>query len=227
MKSGKRLAVIFQNLNKENVNLAFTLRDLPKATTRSTSDAVGRKLPAARCLTSLADALDFRIGFSVLGIDLGIARNGRPGFCHTIDTATGPIACRSGRGRCARGSREGAPDEFAVPAGLVPGAVGILAALPAPLGSFDELFRPPALAGPLGTPLTPAVPAPAEPALGEPAAVPVPADGPLAAPPATPGRSAPPPEPPPTLRVGSQRAHQRDHHDHFMRAQILHRRDPR
>ena len=30
-----------------------------------------------------------------------------------------------------------------------------------------------------------------------------------------------------TLRVGSQRAHQRDHHDQFMRAQILHRRDPR
>jgi hypothetical protein len=39
------------------------------------------------------------------------------------------------------------------------------------------------LAGPDGTPLTPAVPAPAEPALGEPTALPLPADGPLAAPP--------------------------------------------
>jgi hypothetical protein len=92
---------------------------------------------------------------------------------------------------------EVAPDEFAVPAALVPGAVGVFAALPAPLGSFDELFRPPALAGPLGTPLTPAVPAPAEPAFGEPAAVPVPADGPLAAPPAEAPPADPPPVPPP------------------------------
>src|ERR1700750_3321571 len=47
-----------------------------------------------------------------------------------------------------------APDELAVPAALVPGAVCSFAALPAPLGSFTELFSPPALAGPLGTPLT-------------------------------------------------------------------------
>jgi hypothetical protein len=66
-------------------------------------------------------------------------------------------------------------------------------AVPAPLGSLPELLSPPAFAGPDGTPLTPAVPAPAEPALGEPAALPVPADGPLAAPPAPP---APPPPPP-------------------------------
>lgn len=87
------------------------------------------------------------------------------------------------------------PDEFAVPAELVPGVAVVFAALPAPLGSFAELFRPPALAGPLGTPLTPAVPAPAEPALGDPAALPVPVEGPLAAPPADPP-PAPPPEPP-------------------------------
>jgi hypothetical protein len=42
------------------------------------------------------------------------------------------------------------------------------------------------LAGPLGTPLIALEPAPAEPALGVPAADPVPADGPLAAPPADP-----------------------------------------
>ena len=78
------------------------------------------------------------------------------------------------------------PDELAVPALLVPGGGGdaTLAELPAPLGSLPELLSPPALAGPDGTPLTPAVPAPAEPALGEPTALPVPAEGPLAAPPA-------------------------------------------
>jgi hypothetical protein len=67
-----------------------------------------------------------------------------------------------------------APDELAVPALLVPGGGGeaTFAELPAPLGSLPELLRPPALAGPDGTPLTPAVPAPAEPALGEPAAPP-------------------------------------------------------
>jgi hypothetical protein len=76
------------------------------------------------------------------------------------------------------------PEELAVPALLVPGGGGeaTLAAFPAPLGSLPELFRPPTLAGPDGTPLTAAVPAPAEPAPGEPVAVP--ADGPLAAPPA-------------------------------------------
>jgi hypothetical protein len=80
------------------------------------------------------------------------------------------------------------PDELAVPRLLVPGAGGVatFAELPAPLGSLPELLSPPALAGPDGTPLTPAVPAPAEPALGEPAALPLPADGPLAAPPAPP-----------------------------------------
>jgi hypothetical protein len=89
------------------------------------------------------------------------------------------------------------PDELAVPALLVPGGGGeaTFAELPAPLGSLPELLRPPTLAGPDGTPLTPAVPAPAEPAFGEPTALPVPADGPLAAPPALP----PPPAPPPLL----------------------------
>jgi hypothetical protein len=66
------------------------------------------------------------------------------------------------------------PDDWAVPALLVPGAVGSLAALPAPLGSLTELFGPPGFAGPGGTPLMAAVPAPAEPALGEPAALPPP-----------------------------------------------------
>src|ERR1700716_1612005 len=76
------------------------------------------------------------------------------------------------------------PDEFAGRALLVPGGSGAASfdELPAPLGSLPELFSPPALAGPDGTPLTPAVPAPAEPALGEPAALPLPADGPLALP---------------------------------------------
>src|ERR1700722_5362629 len=80
------------------------------------------------------------------------------------------------------------PDELAAPALLVPGGGSetTLPELPAPLGSLPELFRPPALAGPDGTPLTPAEPAPAEPAFGEPTALPVPADGPLAAAPALP-----------------------------------------
>jgi hypothetical protein len=84
------------------------------------------------------------------------------------------------------------PEELAVPALLVPGGgEATLAEFPVPLGSLPELLRPPALAGPDGTPLTPAVPAPAEPALGEPAAVPEPADGPLAAPPALPPLAPP------------------------------------
>ena len=99
------------------------------------------------------------------------------------------------------------PDEFAVPKAFVPGAVGVFVELPAPLGSLAELFSPPAFAGPLGTPLTPAVPAPADPALGDPTALPVPAEGPLAAPPAEepplddapPPDDPPPPDPPPPL----------------------------
>src|SRR5450432_2267449 len=61
----------------------------------------------------------------------------------------------------------GDPEELAVPALLVPGDGGeaTLAEFPAPLGSLPELFRPPTLAGPAGTPLTAAVPAPAAPAL--------------------------------------------------------------
>lgn len=78
------------------------------------------------------------------------------------------------------------PDDCAVPEVLVPGAGGVasLEALPTPDGSLPELFKPPTLAGPDGTPLTPAVPAPAEPAFGEPTALLLPAEGPLAAPPA-------------------------------------------
>jgi hypothetical protein len=60
------------------------------------------------------------------------------------------------------------PDELAVPALLVPdGGAACLAELPAPLGSLPELFSPPEFAGPDGTPPTPDVPAPADPALGE------------------------------------------------------------
>jgi hypothetical protein len=44
-------------------------------------------------------------------------------------------------------------------------------ALPIPLGSLAELLTPPTLPGPAGMPLTPVVPAPAEPALGVPAAL--------------------------------------------------------
>lgn len=86
------------------------------------------------------------------------------------------------------------PEELAVPALLVPGGGGEASfdELPAPLGSLPALLRPPALAGPDGTPLTPAVPAPAEPAFGEPAALPLPAEGPLAAPPALPPLDPPP-----------------------------------
>jgi hypothetical protein len=84
------------------------------------------------------------------------------------------------------------PVEFAVPPLLVPGGEAVFEALPAPLGSLSELLRPPALAGPEGTPLTPAVPAPAAPALGEPTALLLPAVGPLAAP-APPVPLAPPP----------------------------------
>jgi len=83
---------------------------------------------------------------------------------------------------------------FAVPVVAEPGVVGTLDELPAPLGSLAELFRPPALAGPEGTPLTDCEPAPAEPALGVPAALGLPAEGPLAAPPAL-APLAPPPLP--------------------------------
>jgi hypothetical protein len=85
------------------------------------------------------------------------------------------------------------PDDCAVPALLVPGGGGelSLAALPAPLGSL------PALAGPEGAPLTPAVPAPVEPAFGEPSALPVPPIGPLAAPPVPAPPPVPVPVPPP------------------------------
>jgi len=79
------------------------------------------------------------------------------------------------------------PDDCAVPDELVPGADGeaCLDAFPAPLGSSLALLSPPGAAGPEGTPLTPCEPAPAEPALGEPAALPLvlPADDPPEDPP--------------------------------------------
>jgi hypothetical protein len=45
---------------------------------------------------------------------------------------------------------------------------GTLEALPMPLGSLIELLLPPTLPGPAGIPLTPVVPAPADPAFGVP-----------------------------------------------------------
>src|SRR4051812_6189839 len=84
------------------------------------------------------------------------------------------------------------PDELAVPALFVPGGgEACLDDLPTPLGSLPELFSPPEFAGPDGTPLTPDVPAPADPALGEPTALPLPAEGPLAAPPVLPPLAPP------------------------------------
>jgi hypothetical protein len=77
-----------------------------------------------------------------------------------------------------------APDDCAVPELLVPGADGVacLEEFPAPLGSSPALLSPPGAAGPEGTPLMLCEPAPAEPALGEPAALPLllPADEPPA-----------------------------------------------
>src|SRR5437868_14338459 len=98
----------------------------------------------------------------------------------------------------------GEPVELAVPSRLVPGASGTLAEFPAPLGSLSELFRPPALAGPEGTPLMLEVPAPADPAFGDPTALPVPAVAPLAAPPAD-APPAEPPLPPPLLCANTAR----------------------
>jgi hypothetical protein len=50
----------------------------------------------------------------------------------------------------------GAADGTTGTAMLGGGGAGILAALPTPLGSLTELFKPPALPGPRGMPLTPA-----------------------------------------------------------------------
>jgi hypothetical protein len=78
--------------------------------------------------------------------------------------------------------------------GLVdePGSGGTFEALPTPLGSLTELLFPPAFPGPAGTPLTPVVPEPAEPAGGVPVGLPeaAPAVDPLAAPPAPCARAA-------------------------------------
>src|SRR5260370_12881727 len=66
------------------------------------------------------------------------------------------------------GNQKGA---YRAPLGDVAGG-GILAALLIPLGSLIELLVPPTLATPAGMPLTPVVPAPAEPAFGVPTAFP-------------------------------------------------------
>jgi len=63
-----------------------------------------------------------------------------------------------GAGRCGAVlvAADGKPEGLA--GGVVDGGGGgvTLAALPIPLGSLAELFRPPALPGPRGMPLTPA-----------------------------------------------------------------------
>src|ERR1700687_2207197 len=71
---------------------------------------------------------------------------------------------------------------YRAPLGDVAGG-GTLAALPIPLGSLTELLLPPTLPGPAGMPLTPVVPALAEPAFGVPIALPD-AAPPAVAPPA-------------------------------------------
>jgi hypothetical protein len=72
------------------------------------------------------------------------------------------------------------------------GSGGTFEALPTPLGSLTELLFPPAFPGPAGTPLTPVVPEPAEPAGGVLVGLPeaAPAVDPLAAPPAPCARAA-------------------------------------
>jgi hypothetical protein len=110
----------------------------------------------------------------------------------------------------------GAPAELVFPPGEFasvgrvfpepfPDGLASFEAFPAPLGSLPELLSPAALAGPFGMPFTAAVPAPADPALGDPTELPVPTVGPLVAPgappelaaPAVPPADAPPPLPPP------------------------------
>jgi hypothetical protein len=64
-------------------------------------------------------------------------------------------------GEVPRGTAGGVIDGLAKP--TVPVASGVLAALPAPLGSFCELVSPPTFAGPFGIPLTAAAPRPRRP----------------------------------------------------------------
>jgi hypothetical protein len=146
-------------------------------------------------LTPLADAFDFLVDHRIFGADRSVSPHLRALRIRSVDAA-GCIPVVVDRPEPALPAD---PDEFAVPKLFVPGAAGTLAELPAPLGSLPELLSPSALAGPLGTPLTPAVPAPAEPAFGDPTALPMPAEGPLAAPPADPPPAEPPADPPPPL----------------------------
>src|SRR3954466_8990052 len=88
------------------------------------------------------------------------------------------------------------PDVFAstgrvFPGPLFPDGLVSFEAFPAPLGSLPELLSPAALAGPFGMPFTAAVPAPADPALGDPTELPVPIVRPLVAPGAPPALAAP------------------------------------
>jgi hypothetical protein len=140
-----------------------------------------------RCSLSLHLLLDPRLGSRRHQVTVPSIRPPLPALLLAVPVVVDPLA--------APAAAPADPDEFAVPKELVPGFVGTFAELPAPLGSLPELLRPPAFAGPFGTPLTPAVPVPAAPAFGDPTPLPVPAVGPLAAPPA----EAPPADPPPAL----------------------------
>ena len=74
------------------------------------------------------------------------------------------------------------PDDWAVPAVLVPGGGGCASpdGFAAPLGPWPALFNPPGVVGLGGAPVTPGVPTPAEPAPGEPVVPGLPADVPPA-----------------------------------------------
>jgi hypothetical protein len=93
--------------------------------------------------------------------------------------------------------RDGSGDGLAMPVVVSLLKLGLF---PLPLGLLPELFNPAALAGPGGTPLTPVVPAPADPARGEPAALVDPVDE-FAAPPPDELPLLPPPPPPPCTKA--------------------------
>src|ERR1700761_845079 len=154
---------------------------------------------------------EFCASSSLITLSLGVLGP----TCVTVPSMRPPVAPPAvpavidPRGAASAFPPDGDPDEFAVPAPLVPGALFTARLpLPAPLGSFPELFRPAALPGPV-TPLAAELPAPADPALGAapglvlgvPAAAGRVAPPPPEAPPADP--PPPPPPPPPWAIAGS------------------------
>ena len=75
-------------------------------------------------LTAFADALDLSIDHLIFGPYFGVPRLRRTAAHSAVNSTADPL-------------------ELAVPKLFVPGDVGSLLALPAPLGSFTELLRPP------------------------------------------------------------------------------------